>query len=485
MFKKWVWLVLVMPSLLQAGPVQLPYIERAPQAENLADRCAYLFPDGQPQEKIYAPDELDVRSCDISSWDLKNYSLDELADVLTYDSNTVFPDRGDLPAGFSPMWIMRNSRNEGLKIDRLHLKGITGAGVSVAIIDQNLLVDHREYDRNLVWYEEDSFWRDEPASVHGTAVASILAGRTLGVAPRAKLFYFAVAYQHKDGRLDAMPFVDAMGKILDLNTKLPEFAKIRVVSISRGFDMQDNGYEAFEAVRRQLEQNGVAVFTSDDVYSLSRIHAADSPDMEARYCRPAYWLNPNEYPDEYQKADEEGALLVPTDYRTTASPTDVRDYAQYATGGISWGVPYVAGLYALGVQADKKLTKEKFLLAWEQSAAEMPCVYSGKMFRAKNFVRPALLVKKIEENSGKKPEDRVRHRAWWKGPSLYGPRAGNAPRMPKGTRGLRGSGSSVGSRGVGTPRGEGVPRGEGRASGSGSSGVARSGQQTNRSTLAN
>lgn len=422
--KKLGWFLWIFPLTLHAGPVQLPSIERVPEPENLEDRCAYLYPDGrQPAEKIYAPEELDVRSCDLTNWNLKNYTIDELADVLTFDNNTTFPPKDKLPAGFVPAWILLNSRNEGLRIDKLHHKGFDGSGVGVAIIDQNLLVNHREYERNLVWYEEDSFWRDENASAHGTAAASILVGRTLGVAPRAKLFHFAVAYKNKDDRLDALPFAEAMEKIIELNTKIPAFAKIRVVSISRGFDPQDNGYEAFEDAKNKLEKDGVAVFTTDDVYTLSRIHAADSPDLERRYCRPAYWLNPEEYTDEYEKAAEEGALLVPTDYHTAASPTDVVDYAHYATGGLSWAVPYVAGLYALGVQADKTLTKEKFLLAWEQSATDMPCVYSGKMFTAKNFVRPAFLIKKIEDNSGKKTTATARHRPWWKGPRIYGPRA--------------------------------------------------------------
>lgn len=422
MKKHFLLLSLFLPLSLQAGFVQLPSIERVPEPENLAERCAYTFPNGQPKEKILAPAELDVRSCDISSWDLRNYTLDELADVLTFDNNTTFPSRDKLPLGFTPLWLLRNSRNEGLHIDKLHRKGYDGQGVAVAVIDQNLLVNHREYDRNLIWYEEDSFWQNENASDHGTAIASLLVGRTLGIAPRAKLFHFAVAYKIKDGRLDALPFADALEKIIELNSKVPSFAKIRAVSISRGFDEQDNGYEAFESAKNKLEKDGVAVFTTDDIFTLSRIHAADSPDLEQRYCRPAYWLDPEEYVGEYEKAAQEGTLLVPTDYHTAASPTDIRDYAHYATGGLSWGVPYVVGLYALGVQADKTLTKEKFLLAWEQSSTDMPCLYSNTTFTAKNFARPGLLIKKIEENAGKKPSTSPRHRTWWKGPRLYGPR---------------------------------------------------------------
>jgi len=434
--KKFLTLLLLLPVCLQAGIVQIPYIERQPEADDFSDRCNYMYPTGQP-EKVYAPDELDVRSCDISSWNLTNYSAQELADVLTFDTQTTFPSRDNLPVGFMPYRLMRINKNPGLRVDRIHAKGIKGKGVSVAIIDQNILTSHREYERNLKWYEEDYYWRDKPASVHGTAAASLLAGSNIGIAPQARLFYFAAAIKYKDGFLDAMPIADNLQKIIELNTKLPPSIKIRVVAVLRGFSPQDNGYEAFSAAKAKLEKDGVAVFTTDDVYTLSRIHGADNPNMEHFYCRPAYWLEPKEYQKIYDLSAGNHDLLIPTDYQTAAAPTDVSDYAFYATGGLTWGVTYVAGLYALGVQIDSSLTKEKFLQAWDESATDMSCYYSDTQFTARNFVRPVSLTQKLAEESPKREEYANREKTWKRERRQFMPRS-----TQRSYSGLMGSDSS-------------------------------------------
>jgi len=434
--KTWWMLLLLLPVSLQAGVIQIPYIERHPALDDFSDRCNYMYPTGQP-EKVYAPDELDVRSCDISSWNLTNYSAQELADVITFDTQTTFPSRANLPVGFMPYRLLRINKNPGLRVEKIHEKGIQGQGISVAIIDQNILTNHREYERNLKWYEEDSYWHDKPASVHGTAAASLLVGNSVGMAPRARLFYFAAALKYKDGFLDAMPIADNLQKIIELNTKLPPSIKIKAIAILRGFNPQDNGFEAFSAAKNKLEKEGVAIFTTDDVYTLSRVHGADNPNLEYFYCRPAYWLMPKEYQKIYDLSADNQDLLIPTDYRTAAAPTDTTDYAFYATGGLTWGVTYVTGLYALGAQIDPSLTKEKFLQAWDESATDMSCLYSDTSFTARHFVRPVALAQKLAEESPLKEEYIRREKTWKRERKQFIPRS-----AARSFSGLMGSDSS-------------------------------------------
>lgn len=379
-----------------AGPVQLPYVERPVEAADYVPQCAYMFPAGQPTEKVVAPGELDVRSCDISQWDLRDYTALELADVLTFDDQTVFPPSSKLPPRFHPEFILHNGTNPGLHIRSLHEKGIDGRGISVAIIDQNLLTSHREYRRNLVWYQEVFSYKDVPASMYGTAAASILVGRHSGVAPRARLFYFAAQFAEKDGHLDAMPIVDALEQIVDLNTKLPPDVQIRAVSVATGFGPEDNGFEAFMQIVRKLADTGVAVFTTRDVYPLSRVHAIDHPDFAPRYCRPANWLLPDEYDKIYDRATLHRRLLVPTDYRTVASPTAEDEYVHFAASDASWGVPFVTGIYALSLQLNPTLTKREFMRAWRASSVDDKCIYSDKIFEAYNFANPLALIKKVQ-----------------------------------------------------------------------------------------
>ena len=54
-------------------------------------------------------------------------------------------------------------------------------------------------------------------------------------------------------------------------------------------------------------------------------------------------------------------LYVTMNSRTTASPTGAGDYVFYPEGGMSWSVPYLAGMYALAAQVDPAITPENFL----------------------------------------------------------------------------------------------------------------------------
>lgn len=401
----WVFACLLSAMAAYAGPVQIPYIERQPEPADYAPQCAYMFPTGQPKEKVLAPEELDVRSCDISQWDLRDYTALELADVLTFDEQTVFPPKSKLPARFHPEFILQNGTNPGLHLRSLHEQGIDGRGISVAIIDQNLLTTHRDYRRNLVWYQEVFSYKDVPAGMYGTAAASILVGKRGGVAPRARLFYFAAQFTEKNGHLDAMPIVDALEQIIDLNTKLPPDIKIRVVAISSGFGPEDNGFEAFTQTVRKLAQNGVAVFTTRDVYPLSRIHAIDHPDFSLRYCRPANWLAPDEYDKIYDRATLHRRMLVPTDYRTVASSADEEEYVHFAASDDSWGVPFVAGIYTLALQLNPTLTKREFIRAWLDSSVNDKCLYNNRLFEAYNFANPLALLKKVKNPTQAETEE--------------------------------------------------------------------------------
>lgn len=376
----------------QEKKIRLPHIERQPAAANFSSNCKEDFPNGQPA-KVTAPENLDVRSCDVSSWNFTAYSARELSDVLTFDSKTKLPPREKLPEGFSAADILANGKNPGLGVRALHAQGITGRGVSVAIIDQPLLTTHPEYARSLDWYEEDSESSGWKASMHGGAVASLLAGQTVGTAPGVRLFFFAPSFgRSNDQQYDAAPIAHMLRRIAHLNTLLPARQKIRVVSISRGFNANNLDAEEFNAAKKSLEDDGVAVFTTKDVFTLSRTHAESAPDKVQNYCRPAYWFDPEEL-SIYEDIQD---ITVPTDFRTTAAPNGNGDYVHYAQGGLSWAVPYAAGLYALGAQVNPNLTKEMFLNAARDSAARRQCEYQGKQFTAQ-LVQPARLIARLKE----------------------------------------------------------------------------------------
>lgn len=372
-----------------AQELKLPYYSAQPPADDFFSSywCEELS-SGQPT-KVTVPHELDVRSCDISSWDLTQYTAQELADVLTFDSKTKFPPRTKLPKGFSPKQILQNGKNPGLGVHNLHAQGVTGRGVPLAILDKKLLLGHVEYANNVVYYEDLDISSGDPfADMHASALASIAVGQSIGIAPGADVFAFAVSFQNTADKkhFDALPIAAALRRVAELNTQLVPERKIRVVAISRGFDPDDLGAEEFNKTQQDLEKEGVAVFTTNDVSTLSRNHSLDTPEDVANYCRPAYWLRNVSF----LSADMRD-VVVPTDFRTTASPTGIKDYVHYANGGLSWAVPYVAGLYALGMQVYPPLTKEIFVKVAHDTATVRNCEYKGEKF-SMPLINPVRLI---------------------------------------------------------------------------------------------
>lgn len=275
----------------------------------------------------------------------------------------------------------------------MHARGITGKGVSIAIIDQPLLVTHAEYQKNLVWYEEDPSLAGTEAQMHGPAVASILAGKTVGAAPGVRLFYFVKAFQ-KDGEdFSAAPYTKMLHRVYEINKQLPAGEKIRAVSISRGFGPDDADAAEFNEAKKKLAQDGVLVLTTDSlIFTVSRTHFLDKPDNIKSHCRPAYWFEPTDIRN-YNNMTE---LLVPTDYRVTAAPNGNGDYVAYANGGLSWAVPYLAGVYALAAQVYPQITPEIFMQAARETAFSNSCTYNEEKFKTKYLIQPEKLIQKLQ-----------------------------------------------------------------------------------------
>ena len=82
-----------------------------------------------------------------------------------------------MPAGFSPEEWIESGRNPGLGIRALHRQGITGEGVTVAVVDKPIHHTHRQF-RGRIHYHEvfDGAEGGRAPHFHGIACASILPG---------------------------------------------------------------------------------------------------------------------------------------------------------------------------------------------------------------------------------------------------------------------------------------------------------------------
>ncbi len=311
------------------------------------------------------PFRVDLRGGDLSGLDLTG-RLDDLLHA-SFDDGTRWPPAERRPEGFDPQRIMTLGRNPGLGIRALHQQGITGRGVGIAICDQALLVDHREYADRLRLYEEIDLPPEMGASMHGAAVASIAVGKTVGVAPEADLYYIGQFNgKNVDGKWswDFGSLARGVNRILEINEQLPAQRKIRVISISVGWDPSQKGYQQITDAANKAKAAGMLVICSsvEEVHGfrfhgLGRHPLADPDDFNA-YGPGAWWARLFDAGDRFHAGSNR--LLVPMDARTTASPTGADEYVFYGEGGWSWSIPYIAGVYALAAQVEPKITPDRF-----------------------------------------------------------------------------------------------------------------------------
>jgi hypothetical protein len=342
---------------------------------------------------LHGGGKADFRSCKVNAVYLENYGENLFkTEDFSFDDKTVWPEK--LPSWLNLKKIMKIGKTPGLNIKKLHKQGITGKGVSIAIIDQPL-GKHKEYQDNLVFYKNPAN-RDEEAAMHGSALASIAVGKTVGVAPDAKLYYIASNFTETDGVFNAEPYAEAIEYLLDVNRYLSDDEKIVVIAISKGgFNSSENptGLEKFLVAFKKAKEQGIWVITTgDDVFTLSRKSYYADPDKISSYVKPAYWFYDNDM-KYYENIDD---ILVPTDYRILASPTGYEDYVAYGHGGLSWAVPYLAGVYALAKQVKPDLTPDLFMQIARATAYSPSFEYKGKKnYKAKYFINPQALIKAL------------------------------------------------------------------------------------------
>jgi serine protease AprX len=273
--------------------------------------------------------------------------------------------------------LMAYGKDPGLGVRQLHQQGHTGTGVAVAIVDQPLRRDHPEYmDAAITYYEvrpEDPGMR-RGTSMHGPAVTSLLLGRTIGVAPGVTLHYVAMPSWQRDQTAHA----EALHKLIEANRSLPEDKKIRAVSISDGVDPREKNPEAFRQAIADAEAAGMWVFTVDfpdlRLAPLGIDPYKDKRDP-ANY-RPASWVRRMPPP-------QAKFLWLPTESRTRATEMEPGGYHYDKRGGMSWGMPYLVGVVALGLQDDPALTRENAVRYLWDSATPWR---SGRIINPPGFV---------------------------------------------------------------------------------------------------
>lgn len=296
-----------------------------------------------------------------SFWGFANVSLanldlrghKKLLDDMPFDSLTKWPEPNGLPDGFRPADLLEEGKDPGLSIRKLHEEGIDGKGIGIAVIDQPLLKSHIEYKDRIVHYEEIEV-QGVKIQMHGPPVCSIAVGKTCGVAPKAPLYYYAVPPWKW---LDNKPWADTLNKIIERNRDLKEPEKIRVVSISLGAFSQRSNFDLWKRAVDKANRNGILVVTCDPTFlrlGMLRRKEGKPADLPLSYEAIFNWPDVD--------------LLVLTGNRTIASYKGPDVYHYERRGGMSWAVPYLAGLAALAYQVNPEIEPDKIVELWTKTA---------------------------------------------------------------------------------------------------------------------
>lgn len=383
---------------LTASPIpdQLPYISRRPAPSVLYKGPIAAIPAYNPASG--SPFQVDLRGADLSTLDLRN-TLNDLA-YAVFDTRTVWPAPDRMPADYDPTQVLELGKSPGLGVHSLHAQGITGRGVGVAIIDQPLLTEHREYGDRLRWYEEILGSFESPAQMHGPAVASLAVGQTVGVAPEADLYYIGGAGSRLQSIvLYSHDYAQAIRRILQINEQLPTERKIRVISISSGWVPWLAGHQDVVMAVREAEAAGMLVVSvgtgsglpsNTGLFGLGRPLMAD-PDTFESYEPGIFWAA-GFYAPSLQPKD---LLLVPMDSRTVAGTASPNDYVFGRVGGGSWVPPYIAGLYALAVQTDSTITPSRFWSTAIRTGRTVQVEHDGRRYSLGTIIDPTALISEL------------------------------------------------------------------------------------------
>lgn len=341
---------------------------------------------------------LDLRSCNASALDLSGE--EEALRSVTFNTATIWPEQ--LPAGFSPKELLELGKDPGLGVRELHEMGLTGKGVSIAIVDQALNLEHNEYSDRLMSYEL-LHCMDEAAQMHGAAVASLAAGESCGVAPGAEIYYIASTfgtYGERGMDMDLNYMAQSIDRILEINALLPQEKKIRVISISRGFSSEKGADETKAAIERAKEAGVFVITTSTEenydfaLMGLGRDMTMPADDVNA-YGPGSFW---SDYFYSGETSFDVPMLLVPMDGRTFAEWTGRDDYEYESGGGLSWSVPWLAGMYALCVQAAPELTPETFIEKALATGTTRTISHEGKEYEFGVIINPKALVEEVRKD---------------------------------------------------------------------------------------
>jgi serine protease AprX len=325
-----------------------------------------------------------------SNWDLINtFSaemkvslLDELAShqgvvIINEDSSLI--STGFDAGNSSDVAAVQNVYNASVKADKAWARGVTGKGVTVAVVDSGIsLGASNDFGHRLVG-NASKYDNVQDQYGHGTHVAAIIAGdgtasngKYVGIAPGANILN--VKYSNENGVSTEGDLLNALKWIYDNK----DIHNIRVVNISSTVGAKSRYTESPTAAAVELLWGaGVVVVTSagnngyDDCAICSApandpfvitVGAVDDngtkylgDDFQKPWSSEGYTMS-GVFKPEIMAPGTNIVSYMPTGKNRNVKPENIVDGAYFKMGGTSMAAPVVSGVVALMLEANPDLT---------------------------------------------------------------------------------------------------------------------------------
>ena len=387
------------------------YILQTGNARNLAALRATL---GKNQEDCLITrdlpliDGIAVELADNSSKFLKQ--LKAMGVKITKDQAVSVPETKEMQKGREVYPTKLDIAHRTLNLDQLHEKGITGQGVTVAVIDSGI-APHPDLKDRIVGFFDLVHQKTEAYddNKHGTHVSGIIAGNGansdglyMGAAPQAKLVGIKVLDAEGMGSTSAI--IEGIQTAIEHKDELG----IKVINLSLGsfpqFPLKDD--LKVQAVNKAIEA-GITVVCAvgnsgpkphsigspaNSPYVISVGAADDKNTVERGDDQIAYFTSrgPTKF-DELPKPD-----VVAPGLNIISASKDETGYLSMS--GTSMASPIVAGSVALLYQVKPDLNPKEIKELLMDTAIPLPPPKLSPLAQGKGMIDPLKAVEKIREN---------------------------------------------------------------------------------------
>lgn len=366
----------------------------------------------------------------IENWDLSGLS-EQMLQYISFDSDTKFPKIFQEQA----QKLLEGSKSIMQEIEELHEIGITGKGVSVAIIDTPF--DSSQFGENLSYYQIEGINKEN----HGITVTSIISQ----IVPESQIVFFGDDKKSRTRNADAEELIKSVlngeklkadvlsisspleisGDLLAEKCEIINSSKFNSGKIGFRYGLRRNirGKEIIEPTDCQAEGKDKQALENQVIEGLRKIgievDSINENNIEQIMNKLREFGIPEndqrlqlvkelaKSPQEYRlqsirddkmktpgKSIKNNNLICIPSAGITVKQNDGK-FKYIATNSTSFSIPVVTGLFAMSRQINPEISLEQF--------SEI-CTKTARMVNGYKVVSPKAMIREISKNKEKKEE---------------------------------------------------------------------------------